>query len=312
MKARLIYNPTAGPRDVRRSLQRVRSFLKRRGWSVELHTTERPGDGTLLARAAAQDDCDAVIVAGGDGTINEAVNGLVGTQTALGVLPVGTGNMWAKQLGVPTYTLTNPLRLYEAAAGLTEGTVRLIDVGRVDQRYFLCWAGIGLDAQVTAEIEPRHRYTKRLGLLPYVIAAILVARDFKGVRTRVSLDGHIVRGRTLLILVSNIQQYIGMLSVAREARLDDGLLDVFVFKGLGFPYAVRHLLKIVTQRYLQDPRVVHRQARHIQVWTEWATPIHVDGDPIGTTPVTLQAVPLALHVLVPPSTPPGLFTDDIS
>jgi diacylglycerol kinase (ATP) len=99
-----------------------------------------------------------------------------------------------------------------------------------------------------------------------------------------------------------------MLNVAREARLDDGLLDVFVFKGLGFPYAVRHLLKIITQRYLQDPRVVHRQARHIEVWTEWATPVHVDGDPIGTTPVTLQAVPGALRVLVPPSAPPGLFT----
>ncbi|MCK4449355.1 MAG: acylglycerol kinase family protein, partial [Anaerolineae bacterium] len=98
----MIYNPTAGPRDARRALKRVRSHLKRRGWSVELQLTEKPGDATILARAAAQAGCDVVIVAGGDGTVNEAVNGLVGTQTALGVLPVGTGNMWAKQLGIPT------------------------------------------------------------------------------------------------------------------------------------------------------------------------------------------------------------------
>jgi diacylglycerol kinase (ATP) len=308
MRARLIHNPTAGPRDVQRSLKRVRSFLKRRGWSVEYQVTEKSGDTTRLSHAAAQEGYDVVIVAGGDGTINEAVNGLVGTRTALGVLPVGTGNMWAKQLGVPTYTLTNPLRLSEAAAGLAEGTVRRVDVGRVNDRHFLCWAGIGLDAQVTAELEPRQRHTKRLGALPYAIAAVLVARDFQGVRTRVFLDGKIVRGRTLLVLVSNIQQYIGTLRVAPEVRIDDGLLDVFVFKGLGFPYAVRHLMKIISQRLLQDPRVVHRQAREVEVWTEWATPVQVDGDPTGTTPVTLRAVPLALRVLVPPSAPPGLFT----
>jgi len=308
MKAHLIYNPTAGPRDVRRALKRTCSFLRRRGWSVELQLTKKPGDALVLARTAAQDGCDVAIVAGGDGTVNEAVNGLVGTQTALGVLPVGTGNLWAKQLGVPTYTLTNPLRLHEAAAGLTEGTIRLVDVGQVNNRYFLCWAGIGLDAQVTTKMEPRQRRTKRLGVLPYAIAAIMVARDFQGVRTRVSLDGDIVRGPALLILVSNIQQYIGVLNVAREARMDDGLLDVFVFKGLGFPYAVRHLLKVVSQRYLQDPQIIHQQARHIEVWTEWAIPVQVDGDPIGTTPITLKAVPLALRVLAPSSAPPGLFT----
>ncbi len=311
MKAHLIYNPTAGPRDVRRGLKRVRSFLRRRGWSVELQLTEKPGHALALARAAAQAGCDVAIVAGGDGTINEAVNGLVRTQTALGVLPVGTGNMWAKQLGIPTYTLTNPLRMNEAVAGLADGTIRLVDVGQVNNRYFLCWAGIGLDAQVTTEMEPRQRHTKRLGALPYAIAAVLVARDFQGVRTRVSLDGSIVHGHTLLILVSNIQQYIGVLNVAHEARMDDGLLDVFVFKGLGFSYAVRHLLKVVSQRYLQDPQIIHQQVRHIEVWTEWATPVQVDGDPIGTTPVALQVVPLALRVLVPPSAPPGLFTPTV-
>lgn len=311
MKAHLIYNPTAGPRDVQRGLKHVRSYLRRRGWSVELQLTEKPGDATTLARAAAQASCDVVVVAGGDGTVNEAVNGLVGTQTALGVLPVGAGNMWAKQLGIPTSTLTHPLRLREAAAGLAEGSIRSVDVGQVNDRYFLCWAGIGLDAQITTEMEPRQRRTKRLGVLPYAIAAVMVARDFQGVRTRVSLNGSVVRGRTLLILVSNIQQYIGMLHVAREARMDDGLLDVFVFKGLGFQYAVRHLLKIISRRYLQDPRIVHRQARHIEVWTEWAIPVQVDGDPIGTTPVTLKVVPGALRVLVPPSTPPGLFASTV-
>ena len=307
----MIYNPVAGPRDVRHTLEQICCFLERRGWSIAMELTERPGDAVALARAAARAGCDVAVVAGGDGTINEVVNGLVGTQTALGVLPVGTGNLWAKQLRLHTHTLINPMRLYEAAECLASGTVRSIDVGWVNGHHFLCWAGIGLDAQVTAEMEPRPRYTKRLGVLPYAIAAVLVARDFQGVRARVYLDGAIVRGRVLLILVSNIQQYAGVFDVAREAQMDDGLLDVFVFKGLGFPYIVRHLLRIVSHRCLQDPRVVHRQVRHVEVRTEPTIPVQVDGDPIGTTPVVLKVVPLALRVMVPPGAPQSLFASGL-
>jgi len=307
VKARLIYNPAAGPWDIRNQLKRISALFKRHGWAIELHLTSKPGDATALARAAAAVGCDVAVVAGGDGTVNEAVNGLVGTETALGVLPIGTGNMWARQLGVATYTLANPLRLREAALGLIGGSFRRVDVGKANDKHFLCWAGIGLDAQVTGEIEPRPRHAKRLGALSYVVAAVLIARDFPGFRSRVTIDGSVTRGRTLSILISNIQQYCGF-QVTREAHIDDGLLDVFVLEGLGLQYAVRHLLKLVSQRYLQDPRIVHKQARHIEVLTERATPVQVDGDLIGTTPVTVTVVPLGLRVLVPPGAPPGLFT----
>lgn len=312
VKAHLIYNPTAGPRDARHSLERICSHLERCGWSVELRMTEKPGDATDLARAAVQVGCDVVIAAGGDGTIGEVVNGLVGTRTALGVLPMGTANVLARQLGISTHTLSNPLRLQETIAGWVAGTIRPVDVGQVvgqaNERYFLCWAGVGLDAQVTTRMESGPRHTRRLRLLPYAIAIVMVARDFQGVKTRVSLDGNVVRGRTLLTLVSNIRQYGGVFNIAREARMDDGLLDVFVFKGLGFPYAVRHLAKIAIQRHMQDPQVVYRRARHIEVQTEGTVPVQVDGDPMATTPITVKVVPHALSLLVPPSAPPGLFT----
>jgi diacylglycerol kinase (ATP) len=312
MRASLIHNPIAGPWDAQRALKRICSFLEERGWSVELQLTEKPGDATRLAREAARAGCDVAIVAGGDGTVSEVVNGLVGTETAMAVLPVGTGNVWAKQLNIPTHTLTHPLRLQETADGLIRGTIRAVDVGQVNDRYFLCWAGIGLDAKVTTEMEPRQRHIKRLGALPYAIAAVLVARDFKGVRTRVLLDGKVVRGRTLLILVSNIQQYYGgLFEIAPFAKMDDGLLDVFVFKGMGFQYTMRHLLKVLSKRYLQDPQIVHRQAKQIEVFTEYALPIQADGDVVGDTPVTLTVAPLALRILAPPSAPPGLFATTI-
>jgi len=309
MDALLIYNPTAGPRDVRADLKRLCSFFREQGWSVDLHTTERPGDATRMARRAAADGLDTVIVAGGDGTVNEVVNGLVGSDTALSVLPVGTGNLWAKQLHVPTYTLANPLRLRRAAHDLVKGTVRTIDVGDVDGHTFLCWASAGLDAQVTTEMEPRDRTTKRLGALPYLIAAVLVAQTFKGVETTITLDDDVVRGRTLLVMVNNIQQYGGLVEVAPRARLDDGLLDVFVFKGLGFGYVVRHLFKVLSQRYLADPEIVHRQARRIEIRTEEAMPIQVDGDPLGSTPARMRVVPGGLRIVAPPTMPSDLLTD---
>ena len=309
MDARLIYNPTAGPRNVRAELNRLCGFFRERGWSVKLETTEQPGDAMRMARAAASDRLDAVIVAGGDGTVNEVVNGLVGSETALGVLPVGTGNLWAKQLCVPTFTLANPLRLREAARGLVNGVVKAVDVGRVDDRAFLCWASAGLDAQVTTEMEPRDRTTKRLGALAYITAAVLVAQDYQGVQAVISLDDDVVRARTLLVMVNNIQQYGGIVEVAPKAKLDDGLLDVFIFEGLGFRYVVRHLFKVLSQRYLEDPRIVHRQARQIEIRTEETIPVQVDGDPLGSTPAEIRVVPRALLIVAPDTMPPDLLTD---
>lgn len=308
MQARLIYNPAAGPRDVHRTIRGLIDLLEQKRWTIDLKTTERAGDGVHLAQAAAHDGYDACIVAGGDGTVNEAVNGLVGTETALAVLPIGTGNMWAKQLGVPTYTLTNPSRLREAVDGLLAGEVRTVDAGLAGDRYFLCSAGIGLDAQVTSGMEPRPRYTKRLGIAAYAMATVLVARDFPGVRSRVELDGSLLRSRSVLILVSNIQQYCGKLHVIQEARMDDGLLDVFMFKGLGFSYVLRHVFRMLSRRYLEDPRIVHRQARQVHVMTQPSTPIQVDGELYGQTPMTLSVIPAALRVVVPPTAPAVLFS----
>ncbi|NLE44103.1 MAG: diacylglycerol kinase family lipid kinase [Chloroflexi bacterium] len=308
MNAHLIYNPVAGPWDARVPLDRIRASLKSHGWRVQLHVTERAGDATGFAREAARAGDDLVLVAGGDGTVNEALNGLVGSETALGVLPVGTGNVLARQLGMPVHPLRQQLHFNEIVSGLVDGTVRDVDVGEANGRYFLCWAGIGLDAQVTVEMEPRPRHAKRLGMLPYVVAAVLVARDFKGFRTWVSLDGRVVRGRSLLVLVSNIQQYCGSFNVAPDGRIDDGLLDVFVFRGLGFKYVVHHMMTLLSRRHLQDPRIVHRQVRHVEVRTETKMPVQMDGDPISGTPVSIRVIPRGLHLLVPPTAPDALFS----
>lgn len=305
--AMLIFNPAAGARDVRRELGQVIAFLEQRDWQVDLRETRGVTDATTFARQAVTAGKETVLVVGGDGTINEVVNGLAGSEVAVGLLPAGTGNVWAMEMRLP---IPSPIRwhtLLDATRSLVQGEVRHIDLGRVKGRYFLLWGGIGLDAQVTQRMEPRTRTTKKLGALAYAVAAFLVAKDFRGTRTRVVADGQKIRTRSMLIIISNAQLYARIARVASRAYLDDGLLDVCVFKGSGLPMTLLHVAHILAGRHLQDPRVAYIQARQVIVETKRPLPVQVDGDHIGTTPVTFEAVPRALRIIVPPEVPSWLF-----
>ncbi len=305
--AMLILNPAAGARSVRREVKQVTRFLQKRGWQVDLRETRGVHDATTFAREAVALGKEVVLVIGGDGTINEAVNGLAGSEVALGLLPAGTGNVWAMEMRLP---LPGPIRwrtLLDATKSLVQGEIRQVDLGRVNGRYFLLWGGIGLDAQVTQRMEPRTRTTKKLGMLAYLITAFLVAKDFLGTRTRVVADGQKIRTRSMLVIISNAQLYARIARVASRAYLDDGLLDVCVFKGSGLLMTLLHVIHILTERHLQDPRVAYLQARQVTIETKRPMPVQVDGDPIGTTPVTFEVIPRALRIIVPPEVPPWLF-----
>jgi diacylglycerol kinase (ATP) len=305
----LIYNPAAGPRgELRRDLERVVAYLEERGWHVTIRATRKAGDATELARAAVAAKCKAVLVAGGDGTVHETINGLVGSDTAMGVLPAGTGNVWAKEIGLPTMALTQPDRLLAAARMLVDGEVRWIDVGRAGDRYFLNGAGVGIDSTVAAQVEPRTRAGKQLGgVVTYLVAGLSIARDFGGVRSTIEVDGHTIRTMVLLVVVSNIQLFGGVVKMTPEARLDDGLLDVRVFRGMGMLWILRHIAGVFTHRHLRDPMVSHYQGRRITIDTSEPFPVQLDGEPVGMTPVTIEVVPRSLRVLVPRAAPADRF-----
>ncbi|MFN3929522.1 MAG: diacylglycerol/lipid kinase family protein, partial [Thermoflexus sp.] len=273
----IIYNPAAGPRDMLREIQAVAHRWERQGWSVLMRVTESPGMATDFAHEAALKGFDWVIAAGGDGTVNEVANGLVGMPTALGVLPVGTGNVWARQLGLPVYPLVHPIRIQIAAHLLEAAREHVIDVGRANGRYFLLWAGIGLDAQVARHMEPRTRNAKRLGAIAYLIAAAMIAKDFPAMRATVIVDGRRrVKGRTLVVLVANAQLYGGLVRIAPQAVLDDGYLNVCVFRGMGLPWAIRHFFNVFGGRHLRDPAVKFFVGRRVIVETHPIVPVQVD------------------------------------
>lgn len=308
MRAWLIANPAAGPRDVRHELQAVLSYLEEEGWQTSLHWTGRPGEASALARQAAEEAIDAVFAVGGDGTINEIVNGLAGSPVTLGVLPGGTGNVWARELGLPTRSLRHMQPLVDSARALMPAATRRIDLGQANDRYFLQWAGLGLDAEVNRILEPRTRAQRRLGAVPYVAIGVATALRMVGPRVRIWVDGERIYRQAILIVICNSQLYGGVARIAPDAHLDDGLLDVHIFAGTGFGAALRAALGVLSGLHVRDPLHSFYRARAIRVETNKPLAVAVDGEPYGLTPVTCRVVPRALSVLVPSSVYPALFS----
>ena len=311
MRSKLIVNPTSGAWNIQRELPAVLSHLEAQDWQTDLHLTGRAGEATELAWKARDENLDAVFVVGGDGTVNEVINGLAEGPVAMGVLPGGTGNVWARELGLPTRSPLHLLPLVDSVKALVPGTVRRIDLGKIKadgtDHYFLQWAGLGLDAEVTYAMEPRTRRQRRLGALAYVVAGVTIAANMAGVRSRITIDDQLIYRRSILIVISNSQLYGGLVRIATDARLDDGLLDVNIFAGTGFGSAMRTALGVITGLHIHDPRHSLYLGRTIRIETDKPMAVHVDGEPFGTTPLECEVVPRALSVLIPQDIRAGLF-----
>ncbi len=292
----LLVNPAAGMR--RASIDQVEGQLRGRGAVVETVLTTRAGEGVEIARQGAAGGADVLLACGGDGTINEAVNGLAGTQTALAVLPAGTVNVWAREVGIPL----DPTR---AIALLWDGARRWIDLGRAGDRYFLLMAGIGFDADVAAQVTAPEK--RRWGALAYVARGVVSALTWPRNRMRLRLDDRSLRRHTVFLVVGNTRLYGGLVNITHHAVADDGLLDICMFDGDGVLHRIGHAVRVVTRSHTRVPSVEYYRARRVTVVTRPRTPVQVDGDTIGHTPMTFTAVPHALKVVVPAGDSNGLF-----
>lgn len=305
----MIYNPVAGHRDVEAEVVKAHRYLQSLGWEVKLCHTQAAGHATELANEAREAGVDLVVAMGGDGTIGQVADGLANGDTRMGVIPVGTGNVWAHMLGIPVWSPTHRNGIMEAARVLAEGETRHIDVGWADGRHFLLWAGIGFDAQVAHGIEPHREVRRSLGNWAYLITALAQGLVLRGVRATVIIDGRAYRQRLLMLVVSNVQLYGPYWDLAPQAQLDDGWLDVHLFKGTSMFDLARHVFPLVAGRRSVGPQVESYRARRVSVLADRPLPVHLDGDPQGETPVNIEVVPRALQVVVPRWSPNELFEE---
>ena len=295
--ALLIVNPRAGLVARSRVVRRVAVTLEQLGWDVEVRETAARGEATDVARDAAARDLDVVLTAGGDGTLNEAIQGLAGTRTAVGALPLGTMNVWVRELGLA-------LDPVEAARQMAVGQVRRVDLGLANGRYFLLMAGLGLDAEavLAAEGAPKRRF----GPLALIMAGILAGARATGSRLTLRIDGRPQRLQAAMLVVGNTRLWAGTVQITRRATASDGLLDVCVFPGRALWDKLRHLALVLVGRHEDDPDVTYLRARELLISARPPLPLQVDGEPHGTTPVRIQVVPGALRVLVGPGTAAAL------
>ena len=313
-QARIIYNPAAaGGRERNAPLRSAAGILAQHGWTVSWRETEAAGHAEALAAEAAAEGVKVVVVAGGDGTINEAVNGLVGTDTALGVLPAGTGNVMAAELGlvgVPT-PLHRP-DLPAAAAAMCRGEVRRVDTGFAQPRagpgrHFLLWAGIGIDAAVAHAMEGEARDLKRLfGPAAFGAVGLKTVLEAVGTSAIIRTDGEKSRGRLLLGVIANISLYGGTVQLTPDARVDDGLLDVELFMGNDVLATIGHLGAVLTGQRDAGERV-SRRARRVRIVSSEPLRVHLDAEPFGQTPMSFVVRPGSLWVVVPPGANERLF-----
>lgn len=313
--ARIIANPVAASgRDRDRPLQQAAGVFASNGWTVSWRWTEWAGHAETLARAAAAEGATVVVVAGGDGTVNEVTNGLVGSDTALAILPAGTGNVLAAQLGlvgVPT-----PLHRPDpptAAAQLCRGRYHRVDVGFARPRgkagrHFLLWAGIGLDAAVAHELEGDGRDLKRIfGPVAFGAIGLKTVLDSVGSPAVIRTDGQRVRDRLLMGVIANIPLYAGAIDLIPDARMDDGLLDVALFHGSSVWATVSHISSVLAGRREAGGPRSDRRASRARVVSARPLPVHLDAEPYGSTPVSFDVRHRSLCLLVPPTAPASLF-----
>ncbi len=307
MELLLIQNPVAGQHEIGAELDNLRLYLDRLGWHTSLVQTTGAGDAARFAEKAVKTGADMVIAVGGDGTLGEVCSGVAGSDCPVGLLPVGTGNVWARQLGIPYWTPLAQNALMDAARMLVDGQLRSVDLGTVHDRRFLLWCGVGFDAQVAAEVEPHRDLRRSFGNITYAVAIAAMSLSMRGERVTLRIDQRVMRQRIIMALVSNAKFYGGSVSVAPQARLDDGLLDVLVFRGNNNLDIIRHVGMVVSGHQELDPKLEVYRAREIVIEGDNPIPIHVDGDPQGSTPVMISVEPRCLSIVTPNNVAPGLF-----
>ncbi|MBI5284821.1 MAG: diacylglycerol kinase family lipid kinase [Chloroflexi bacterium] len=293
----VIRNPASRRALSEERLQAALDHARAAGWHVERVETDYQHHGMEIARAAAAAGVDVVVVNGGDGTINEVIQGIAHTDTALAVLPGGTANVWANEAGIHK----DPS---DAMLDIVRGVRRRIDLGRAGERYFLLMAGVGLDAEIVPRVGARMK--RLLGAASYVVSGAFIALRTKPRQVAMRIDGAAADASVYWMLISNTRSYGGLAEITYRAVADDGLLDVEVMHRGGVFHLLADGVRLLFHRHDRSPNVEYRHARTVEIATA-GLPVQVDGEFLGATPMRFEVAPAALTVIVPPSLRSALF-----
>jgi YegS/Rv2252/BmrU family lipid kinase len=309
----VIVNPASAAGKTGRRWPDVRRCLEEAGVEAEVRMTTGPGQATEFARAALSGGCDRVVAAGGDGTLNEVLNGFfdpasgepVAPDARLGMLPSGTGGDFRRTAGIP-------LDPGAACALLAGGQVRRVDVGRVEfegdgapgPRHFINIADSGIGGEVVARVNRGGKRGGGRSVFLYHSLAVLMA--YRPRPARVEVDGDVLQTTVTNVVIANGRYFGAGMLVAPQASIDDGMLDVVIFEPKPRLQSLREMPRLYRGEHLERPGVEVRRGRRVTV-TSLGDPLlfDVDGEQVGQAPATVTCRPAALLLCAPNSGSPA-------
>ncbi len=279
----VIHNPAAKGTKAVRFTKQLHSLSP----DLEVLATRTADDACILTKNAIKNGARIIIAAGGDGTINQVVNGIADSDVTLGILPIGTMNVFAGELGIPS-------NIPKAWKIIQNGHIRKIDLPMANAFYFVQLAGVGLDAQIVLETDADFR--KNFGPLSYIISATHIASRRPPVLDVETADGRQFQGSFLLI--GNGRYYGGPFPIFKSAEFEDGKLDFLLFRKLGYLDIIRYLQNILVGNHVNLRDVDYFQASSVKVTSENHVPVEIDGEVVGHTPFHFKLAPNKLSVFV--------------
>ncbi|MFN2383525.1 MAG: diacylglycerol kinase family protein [Gemmatimonadota bacterium] len=285
----ILSNPRAGHGSGGRRVEALRRGIEQRGLDCTVVCTERPGHATELARREVASGHPRFAVMGGDGTIAEVVNAIVGSDIELGVIAMGTGNDVARSLGLPINDLEAGLEV-----ALT-GASRPIDVGRERDRHFISVLGLGFPSVVAAAT---NTMTWLKGSPAFFVAVYQGLHRLRAIPMRITLDDRTIELDAVAVLVQNTPYTGGGLHMAPQAAVDDGVLDVVVVERIGRLSLMLNFPKAYWGRHFDHPSFAVYRSRTVRIETDESLPKMFDGDLCGSTPVEASVIPGGVRLVV--------------
>lgn len=284
-------NPAAGQGQALKVWDKIASILKQTGQDFAFYLTEKQGDGTRLAGQAARAGAELIVGVGGDGTLNEILNGLDFSKNILGIIPTGTGNGFRRSCGIPG-------NWQAALTGLSQWEPRHVDVGRVNERYFLNVVGIGFDAAVEELAFGKYKNLK--GYLAYLPAFFEGLASLRFFPVNITYNGtRLDEEEALLVAINNGAYYGGAMCIAPQASVDDGNLNLTLVRKIGAAKTAVLAARAFLKKSLEGDDVQTEKVSRAIIKTAEELSVHIDGEISGSLPIIVDISPGALRILAP-------------
>ena len=291
-RARIIYNPTSGKEMFKRALPDVLIKLEKAGYETSAYATERSGDATKEAERALEQEYDLLIVAGGDGTLNEVVNGIAEqpNRPKLGIIPMGTVNDFGRALHLPS-------NIMKAVDVIVNGHTTQVDIGKMNSRYFINLAAGGKLTEVSYETPSKLKSI--VGPFAYYIKGFEMLPQMKAVDIRIEYDGEIFQGEALLFLLGLTNSMAGFEKLVQDAKLDDGYFTLIIVEKANLA-ELGHIMTLASRgEHTKHPKVIYKKAKSVSISSFANMQLNVDGEYGGKLPGNFLNLERHIEVFTP-------------